>query len=48
MVLFAAMLLVVVAAPMAATAATAATARQHPSLRERVLRALQELPVNEA
>jgi hypothetical protein len=47
MVLFAAMLQVVVAAPMAATAAMAAP-WQHPSLRERVLHALQELPVNEA
>jgi hypothetical protein len=44
MVLFAAMLQVVVAAPMVAMAAT----WQHPPLRERVLHTLQELPINEA
>jgi hypothetical protein len=52
MVLFVAMLQVVVAAPMAPMAAMAATAapaaRQHPSLRERVLHVPQELPINEA
>ena len=52
MVLFAAVLQVVAMTAMTAMTAMAPTAapaaRQHPSLRERVLHVPQELPINEA
>jgi hypothetical protein len=49
MVLFAVVLQVVAMTAMAAMAAMAPTAaRQHPSLRERVLHVPQKLPINEA